>query len=113
MKNEMKYGVRQAGLFKLLVALALFFILHTSSIVGDAGFIPSAQAQGNVGIGTPAPDPSALLDLTSTSRGLLIPRMTQAQRTGILLPATGLLVFCTDTGVSLPSTFYYYNGTAW
>jgi hypothetical protein len=110
MKNEMKYGGRQAGLFKLLIALSFFFILHPSS------FIPSAQAQGNVGIGTNAPDTSALLDLTSNTRGLLVPRMTQTLRNAIAggFPATGLLVFCTDsTGISTPSGFYYYNGTTW
>ncbi len=54
------------------------------------------------------PHPSAMLDVKSTSKGLLIPRMTSAQRTAIASAATGLLVFDTDT-----NTFWYYNGTAW
>lgn len=67
-----------------------------------------ALAQGGVGINNPAPHASALLDLTSTAKGLLTPRMTTAQRTAIAGPATGLLVFDTTVG-----TFFYYNGTAW
>src|SRR5665213_3074674 len=81
--------------------------------------VPCAHAQ-NVGIGTLAPDASALLDMTSTSRGLLIPRMTEAQRRGISSPATGLLVYETDisTILSAPyagtaATFWYYTGSFW
>ncbi|MPT34860.1 MAG: hypothetical protein E2604_07185, partial [Flavobacterium sp.] len=49
-----------------------------------------------VGIGTTMPDASSLLDMTSTSKGLLTPRMTTAQRTAITSPANGLLVYDTD-----------------
>src|SRR5579883_760548 len=88
-----------------IIAYALIALLV---ITGDA------TAQGNVGIGTTSPDASALLDLTSLSRGLLVPRMTQTQRNAIATPATGLLVYCTDSvNSSNPSTFYYYNGSAW
>jgi hypothetical protein len=55
------------------------------------------------------PDPSAMLDVKSTTRGMLLPRVTQAQRTAIAAPATGLLVYQTDN----PGGFYYYNGTGW
>ncbi|MBL7958566.1 MAG: hypothetical protein JNM49_11450, partial [Flavobacteriales bacterium] len=65
-------------------------------------------AQGGVGINNPAPHASALLDLTSTSKGLLTPRMTTAQRTSIAAPATGLLVF--DTSLN---AFWYYDGATW
>jgi hypothetical protein len=54
------------------------------------------------------PDNSAMLDVTSTTKGMLIPRMTTAERTAIASPATGLLVY--DNTLSL---FYYYNGSAW
>src|SRR4051812_11016285 len=71
-------------------------------------------AQNNVGIGTTTPNASALLELSSTSKGLLIPRMTQAQRNAIASPATGLLVYCTDSlSSSAPATFYYYTGVIW
>ena len=51
---------------------------------------------------------SAMLDIKSITKGLLIPRLTTAQRNSISTPATGLLVF--DTSLS---GFYYYNGSAW
>ncbi|RED25555.1 hypothetical protein BJ123_13123 [Rhodopseudomonas thermotolerans] len=51
---------------------------------------------GSVGIGTATPAATALLDVTSTTKGLLPPRMTTTQRTAITSPATGLMVFDTD-----------------
>ncbi len=68
-----------------------------------------ALAQQNVGIGTTTPHASALLHLESTSQGLLIPRLTQAQRDAISSPATGLLIYQTDNNPG----FYYYSGTSW
>ncbi len=52
---------------------------------------------------------SAMLDVASTTQGILVPRMTTTQRTGISSPANGLLVYQTDG----TSGFYYYNGSAW
>jgi hypothetical protein len=68
------------------------------------------NAQG-VGINTDnsTADPSAMLDVKSTTRGMLVPRMSEAQRVLIASPATSLLVYQTD-GVA---GFYYYNGTTW
>lgn len=68
-----------------------------------------AQKSDNVGIGTTKPDPSALLDLNSTSKGLLLPRMSEAQRNAIKNPAAGLVIFQTDQGVGT----YTYDGTTW
>ncbi|HEX5316668.1 MAG TPA: hypothetical protein VFX22_08460, partial [Candidatus Kapabacteria bacterium] len=112
-----KFKTSKRMLKRCLRALPMilpFFLLHTSC------FILSANAQGNVGIGTTAPDASALLDLTSTSRGLLIPRMTEAQRIAVASPATGLLVYETNTSTASSGiysgtapTFWYYNGTSW
>jgi trimeric autotransporter adhesin len=65
-------------------------------------------AFAQVGIGTTTPDASAVLDVKSTTKGMLIPRMTTAQRTTITTPATGLQVFDTDT-----KSFWFYNGIAW
>lgn len=67
-----------------------------------------AMAQGGVGINNPTPDASALLDLTSTNRGFLLPRMTTAQRNLIPTPATSLLIFNNTT-----QQYEYYNGVAW
>src|SRR6187402_630757 len=51
-------------------------------------------------------DASAMLDVASSSKGFLAPRMTTVQRTGIFSPANGLLVFDTDT-----ETYWYYSTT--
>jgi hypothetical protein len=63
----------------------------------------------NVGINATGsrPDPSAMLDVKATDKGMLIPRMTGAQRVAIVSPATGLMVFDTDI-----NSFYTYNGAA-
>src|SRR2546421_11369954 len=58
-------------------------------------FLASGHAQNNVGIGTVTPNASAQLDITSTTQGLLIPRMTTAGVTSISNPAKGLLVYDT------------------
>jgi hypothetical protein len=62
----------------------------------------------NVGIGTTAPHASSKLDIQSTNQGLLVPRMSTAQRTSIVSPAIGLFVFDTDT-----NSFWFYGGAAW
>ncbi len=62
-----------------------------------------------VGINTATPDASAMLDIRSIDKGLLIPRMTLTEKTAILLPANGLLVYQTD-GLA---GFWYYNGSSW
>lgn len=62
----------------------------------------------NIGVNNPTPDASSILDLTSTSRGFLLPRMITAQRTGIAAPATSLLVY----DITL-NRFMFYDGAAW
>lgn len=72
------------------------------------------HAQDNVGIGTLNPDPSAILEMQATDKGMLIPRMTSTQKQAIASPATGLLIYQTDSlSVDQPSTFYYFDGTIW
>ena len=72
----------------------------------------SSYAQNNVGIGTTTPDVNAILELSSTSKGLLIPRLTTVQRTAMNTSLNsaqkGLLVFDTTD-----NTFYFWDGTAW
>ena len=63
----------------------------------------------NVGIGTTSPDASAMLDITSTGKGILVPRMTEVQRNNIASPATGLLVYQNDGDIG----FWYFDGTDW
>jgi trimeric autotransporter adhesin len=54
------------------------------------------------------PNPSALLDIKSTTKGLLMPRMTTLERNAIVNPAEGLKVYDTDT-----KNFWFYDGSAW
>ncbi|MEI7424376.1 MAG: FISUMP domain-containing protein [Prolixibacteraceae bacterium] len=80
----------------------LLIVLWTSMTMVDAQ---------NVGVnadGTP-PANSAMLDVKSTSKGFLLPRMTQAQRDAIPSPENGLMVFCTDCGIGALSV--YTNGS--
>ncbi|WP_158845493.1 hypothetical protein [Algibacter sp. L1A34] len=63
-------------------------------------------AQSQVGIGTTTPDDSAILDIDSDSKGILIPRLTTTQRNSITLPAIGLLLFNTTT-----SRFEFNSGS--
>ncbi len=89
-------------------------ILLLSLIFSALSFF-SAKAQNNVGIGTTSPAASALLDLTATDKGLLIPRVTLVAAangtTPVAAPATGLLVF--NTGGAMTSGFYYWDGSQW
>ena len=67
------------------------------------------EVNGQIGIGVESVDASARLELSSSSRGFLMPRLTQAQRNAILSPATGLIIYQTDNTTG----FYYYTGSAW
>ena len=67
-----------------------------------------ANVFAQTGIGTTTPDASAKLDVTSTNKGFLPPRMNASQRGLITNPANGLLVFQTDA----PTGFYVNTGTA-
>ena len=74
-----------------------------------AAVLLTATTYAQVGIGTTTPDASSALDITSTTKGLLIPRMEEGDRIAIDTPATGLMVFQTDGAAG----FYYYNGSSW
>ncbi len=72
--------------FLILITITSTFLVHSQ-----------------VGIGTTDPDDSAMLDVTSTASGVLLPRLTTVQRDAIANPATGLLIFNTNTNS------YQYN----
>lgn len=78
-------------------------LLFTISIA----FLNNAFSQ--VGIGTTLPNSSSLLEIKSTTQGILIPRMTQNQKSAILTPAEGLLIYQSDADTG----FYYYSGAQW
>ena len=62
----------------------------------------------NIGIGTGAPSDSALVDMTSTTKGFLPPRLTTTQRDAIVTPSPGLIVYNTTT-----DKINFYTGAAW
>jgi len=68
----------------------------------------SVNAQQNVSISDVpnTPNNSSVLDVYSTSKGMLVPRLTTVQRLGIAAPANGLLVFDTDV-----NCFMFYTAT--
>lgn len=80
-----------------LLVLWMILALHSHCLIGQ-----------NVGIGTIEPDASAMLDVASSEKGMLIPRMSSVQRTAIAAPANGLLVYDIDTG-----SFWFYQGSGW
>ena len=66
------------------------------------------SAQVGINADQSNPDPSAMLDIKSTSKGMLIPRMDSSQRTAIQSPALGLMVFDTTS-----ESFWYHSSTGW
>ncbi len=78
--------------------------LSTSATCDTCFIIDPGQ---RVGLGTLDPSRSAKLEVTSTTQGVLLPRMTSTQRTAIT-PETGLLLFDTDS-----SSYFQYTGSAW
>jgi hypothetical protein len=78
---------------KIIVLLALF----------------TSKTYSQVGVNVAVPDASAELEILSTNKGFIIPRMTQAQRTAIASPANGLMVFQTTAPIGL----FYYNVSTW
>jgi len=79
------------------------------SIAFSMSVIGAIAQKDNVGIGTTKPDQSAALEISSSNKGLLTPRMSLQQRNAIQNPATGLMVYQTD----LLSGFYFYDGKEW
>ncbi|MEO0726551.1 MAG: hypothetical protein AAFZ63_18550, partial [Bacteroidota bacterium] len=82
-----------------------YFLLSTLLILAFSHF---TVAQVAINADGSTPDPTAMLDISSTEKGILIPRMTTSERTIITTPATGLLVYDTDTG-----SFWYYENSQW
>ncbi len=83
--------------------------LGSNSVVLGSDAILLTSLKGQIGINTSTPNASAQLDINSTTKGLLLPRLTKAQRDAIATPAAGLLVYQTDNTPGLR----VYNGTNW
>src|SRR5258707_13869528 len=91
---------------KAVFTLFTAVVLLMNNAMAQTNTFPST---GAAGIGTLTPNASSLLDITSTTKGILIPRMTLTQRNAIVSPVTGLMIYQTN---STPG-FYYYSGSAW
>ncbi len=87
---------------------SVFFLFVCFLLIGAV-----SQAQVGISSGSSAPHTSAGLDVNFTDKGLLPPRMTMAQRNAIVSPAAGLMVFCTDCGVSNPGRMCIYLNGVW
>ncbi len=83
------------------------YTTEDSVAVLGADYIKKTYLKGSVGIAT-SPDASALLDISTTTKGLLIPRMTTTQRNAISSPAIGLMIYNTTD-----SAFNYYKLAGW
>jgi hypothetical protein len=79
--------------------LLLMFLLVENNLFGQGAAINET--------GTNA-DPSAILDVSSTNKGLLMPRMTESERDAIQSPAIGLMIFNTTS-----NCFNFWNGLTW
>jgi hypothetical protein len=82
------------------------FTFYNDALAGDALFIKGTT--NNVILGSTTDVASALLNVTSTTKGFLPPRMTTTQKNAIASPAAGLMVY--DTTLNVIS---FYNGTIW
>ena len=92
---------------------SLTFCGNTGVSSGFANFTPTDimtvyGTNSNVGIGTTTPNSSAALDVTSTTKGLLFPRMTVTQRNAIVSPVAGLAIYNTTNNV-----LQVYDGSTW
>ena len=84
------------------IVLLTIFMFSISPLCSQ----PITDPQGDVIIGGITPDASSILELRSTTTGFLMPRMTEAERNGIVLPATGLQIYNSDS-----NTIQYNFGT--
>ncbi len=82
----------------------IYTIMLALVLCVSAGWKLSAQTA----IGGNTPDATAMLDVQSTTKGVLLPRLTTAQRTAIASPAEGLLIYNTDT-----DCLNHYSGSKW
>lgn len=85
-----------------------YFLLIAIAFLGNTGIVTAQQPGVAINTTGTAPHSGAMLDVQSTDKGILIPRMTTSQRTAISNLVKGLLVFDNTT-----SSFWFYNGTMW
>ncbi len=79
-----------------------------NTLIAIVALFATSATFAQVGIGTTSPNTSAALDVESTTKGFLPPRMTGAQRNAIATPAEGLSIYNTDS-----KCLQWYNGSGW
>jgi hypothetical protein len=89
--------------YTFLILLGLFFIVPTFYLLAQVG----------INADNTEPNNSAMLDVKSSSKGLLPPRMTHAQLNAVVNPANGLIIYCTDCGNSGNGNLVIYTNGAW
>jgi uncharacterized protein (TIGR02145 family)/uncharacterized repeat protein (TIGR02543 family) len=88
-------------------------ILLNALILATLFFASIANAQVGVGVTAENIHPSAEMEVKSSTKGFLPPRMTKAERNSIATPAAGLLIYQTDGDETNPTGLYFFDGTAW
>jgi hypothetical protein len=83
-------------------------LMKNSLILLFVAFVINVHGQVAINTTASPPDNSAMLDISGTTKGVLLPRMTSVQRKAIPNPVRGLLVYDTDK-----SCFYYFDGGVW
>jgi hypothetical protein len=101
------FGAGDNGSSPSIVPSGGFFFYDINGTGGAATRLV-IDGSGNVGIGTTAPNAKALVEISSTTKGFLPPRMTTAQRDAITSVPAGLMVYNTTT-----NKLNVYNGTTW
>ena len=95
-------GLDSDGIFGMYYQSGIAQLYATTNPSGYAPIVLTASrfelSNGSVGIGTSSPNAAALLQVDSTTKGFLPPRMTTAQRDAISSPPAGLIIFNTDLG---------------
>lgn len=103
---------RNGGALRIGNQVSENILITSNKISSTNNAVPSnlvLQELGTVSVGSNTASPSSILDINSTSKGLLIPRMDSTARATIAAPAQGLLIYQTN----LDTGFYYYRGTKW
>lgn len=103
-----KTGINEKNPKSMLSVKGEFSVGNDTAFSKNLAPQGGAIIQGRVGIGTNAPDSSAILDLKATNKGILIPRLSTTQKIAIINPAKGLLVY--DTTLQ---EYSYFKDTAW
>ncbi len=94
---------------KIIIEMKQIYLMALGLFAAANVMAQRNSAVENVGIGTQTPDNSAVLDIQSADKGLLIPRLTMKQRNAIKSPANGLMVYQTGEKPG----FYFFNGDTW